>query len=194
MAGADLPLATRLWFAWLCFFRVLFDGAFAGRLWSVREAPSLPPGDGPKPTQPPPSPPLPPVSPPPAGPSPTPALQLLSLLQREGRLIDFLQQDIATFPDADIGAAARLVHEGCRKALRSHVAIDPVRSEDEGARVTLPAGFEADQVKLTGDLKGSPPYSGVLRHRGWRARTIDLPTVVGQHDARILAPAEVEIE
>jgi hypothetical protein len=192
MADDALPFATRLWFAWLCFFRVLFDGAFAGRLWAVREAPSLPMGEPPKPpAAPAPTPAAPPTD---AAPSSTPALQLLSLLQREGRLIDFLQQDIATFPDADIGAAARLVHEGCRKALRSHVAIDPVRSEDEGARVTLPAGFEADQVKLTGDLKGSPPYSGVLRHRGWRARTIELPTVVGQHDARILAPAEVEIE
>ena len=127
-------------------------------------------------------------------PSLTPALQLLSLLQREGRLIDFLQQDIATFPDADVGAAARVVHEGCRKALRSHVTLESVRGEEEGARVTLPVGFDADQVKLLGDLKGSPPYAGVLRHRGWRAQTIDLPRIVGPHDARILAPAEVEIE
>ena len=31
------------------------------------------------------------------------------MLQREGRLIDFLQEDLAAFPDADVGAAARAV-------------------------------------------------------------------------------------
>ena len=71
-----------------------------------------------------------------------PALQLLALFQREGRLVDFLQQDIASFPDADVGAAARVVHEGCRKALRAHAEIAPVRAEEEGARVTLEAGFD----------------------------------------------------
>jgi hypothetical protein len=182
MADAELPLATRLWFAWLCFFRVFFDARFAGRLWSVREAPGLPSGSAPQPLA-------------PAAPViETAALQVLSLFQREGRLIDFLQQDIASFPDADVGAAARVVHEGCRKALQSHAQIAPVRSEAEGARVTLPAGFEAEEVKLVGDLKGSPPYTGVLRHRGWRADKLDLPRIVGKHDARILAPAEVEIE
>jgi hypothetical protein len=185
MADAELPLATRLWFAWLCFFRVFFDSRFAARLWSVRDAPGLPPAPSPQPVAPP---------APPAAAVDTPALQMLSLFQREGRLIDFLQQDIASFPDADVGAAARVVHEGCRKALRSHAQIAPVRSEAEGARVTLPAGFEAEEVKLVGDLKGSPPYTGVLRHRGWRADKLDLPRIVGKHDAHILAPAEVEIE
>lgn len=184
MDDAELPLATRLWFAWLCFFRIFFDSRFAARLWSAREASALPPAVAARPV----------ASPPAPGADVTPALQLLSLFQREGRLIDFLQQDIASFPDADVGAAARVVHEGCRKALRSHARIAPVRAEAEGARVTLPAGFDAEEVKLVGDLKGSPPYAGVLRHRGWRAETLDLPQIVGKHDAHILAPAEVEIE
>jgi hypothetical protein len=189
MADAELPLATRLWFAWLCFFRIFFDSRFAARLWSVREAPGLPPAPVPAPAAPAPAAPSPPRPPP-----EIPALQMLSLFQREGRLIDFLQQDIAAFPDADVGAAARVVHEGCRKALQSHARIAPVRNEAEGARVTLPPGFEAEEVKLVGDLKGSPPYTGVLRHRGWRADKLDLPQIVGKHDAHILAPAEVEIE
>ncbi len=123
----------------------------------------------------------------------TPALQLLSLLQREGRFVDFVQQDIVSFPDADVGAAARVVHDGCRKALAAHATIEPVRTEDEGARVVLPEGFDADAIKLTGGVTGQPPYSGVLRHRGWRATRIELPQVVGGYDARILAAAEVEL-
>ncbi len=123
----------------------------------------------------------------------TPALQLLALLQREGRLVDFLQQEIASFPDAEIGVAARLVHEGCRKALRAHAELEPVRAEAEGARLTVPAGFRADEIKLVGDVKGHPPYSGVLRHRGWRAKSLRLPQIVGEHDAHVLAPAEVEL-
>jgi hypothetical protein len=114
-------------------------------------------------------------------------------LQREGRLVDFLQQDIASFPDADVGAAARVVHEGCRKALRDHASIEPVRGEDEGSRVVLAEGFVHDEVKLSGSVGGQPPYAGVLRHRGWRATRLELPKIVGQHDPRILAPAEVEL-
>ena len=122
-----------------------------------------------------------------------PALQLLSLLQREGRLIDFLEQDIASFPDADVGVAARVVHEGCRRALRSHATLSAVRAEEEGASVVLAPGFDANQVKLVGDVRGAPPYAGVLRHRGWRVEKLELPEVVGAHDARIVAAAEVEI-
>jgi hypothetical protein len=115
------------------------------------------------------------------------------LLQREGRLVDFLQQDIASFPDADVGAAARVVHDGCRRALKAHATIEPVRAEDEGARVVLAAGFAPDEVKLTGSVGGEPPYKGVLRHRGWRATRLELPQIVGEHDAHVLAPAEVEV-
>jgi hypothetical protein len=123
----------------------------------------------------------------------TSALQLLSLLQREGRLVDFLQQDIAAFSDSDVGVAARVVHDGCRRALGAHAAIEPVLREDEGSRVQLEAGFDADEVKLVGDVRGQPPYTGVLRHRGWRASRLELPQIVGGHDARVLAPAEVEL-
>jgi hypothetical protein len=179
----DLPFLTRLWFAWLCSFRVLFDGRFAARVWTIRDVAVLPaatPAPEPAPAL-------------PRAADVTPALQLLALLQREGRLVDFLQQDIASFPDADVGVAARVVHEGCRKALRAHAEIEPVRAEAEGAKVKLEAGFDADTVKLVGDVKGEPPYAGVLRHRGWRARKVTLPSLVGGHDAHILAPAEVEL-
>ena len=188
-----LPLATRIWFAWLCFFRVLFDGAFAGDVWTARErrAGGLPPAPekAEKAEK------L-PSKPAPAMPAALPiesALQLLALFQREGRLVDFLEQDIASFPDADVGAAARVVHEGCRKALRSHAKIVAVRTEEEGARVTLAAGFDASEVKLSGNVAGAGPFAGVLRHRGWRATDLTLPAPVKGHDAHVLAPAEVEL-
>lgn len=141
------------------------------------------------------------VPPPAPGPSVAPlkrtdpdaALQLLALLQREARLIDFVGEDLGTYPDAQIGAAARLVHAGCAKVLREHFSIVPVRDEAEGSRVTLPAGFDAAAVRLTGQVVGQPPFSGTLGHRGWRVTEVRLPQLAERHDARVLAPAEVEL-
>ncbi|WP_394840074.1 DUF2760 domain-containing protein [Pendulispora rubella] len=186
---APLSFFTRLWFAWIAFFRVLFDGEFAARAWDAREPRALPPAPPPpKEIAPPPA-----KEPEPAEKSVDGALQLLGLFQREGRLVDFLTQEIAPFADAEIGATARVIHEGCRKALLSHATIVPLRSEDEDTTVTLNTGFDPAEVKLTGNVKGSGPYRGVLRHRGWRAKEITLPAAVSGHDASILCPAEVEL-
>jgi Domain of unknown function (DUF2760) len=188
-ASFALPFTTRLWFAWICFFRALFDGDFAARAWTVRDALSAPAAEKKEPAAKPARPPA--TTPPP--PSTDAALQLLGLLQREGRLVDFLEQDVAGFDDAEIGAAARAVHEGSRKALRAHVTLAPVREEEEEAKVTLAAGFDAASVKLTGNVTGKPPFAGTLRHRGWRATKISLPVAVEGHDVHVLCPAEVEI-
>jgi hypothetical protein len=138
-------------------------------------------------------PPRPPTPLPPSAATGAAAYQLLALFQREGRLVDFLEQDIGSFSDGEIGGVARVVHDGCRKALRQHAELAPVRSEEEGSRITLAAGFNASEVKLSGNVRGSAPYEGVLRHRGWRAVRLDLPVSVSGHDAKILAPAEVEL-
>lgn len=199
-SGDSLPFFTRLWFAWVCFFRVLFDGAYAARLQAgSAPAPALP-EPSPEPSAKAKSAPSTSVASAKASAPASPeraddeaALQLLALLQREGRLVDFLEEDVASFADADIGAAARVVHAGCRKALRDHVKLEAVRAEDEGARVTLAEGFDAETVKLTGDVRGTAPYTGTLRHRGWRVASISLPKSVGKHDARIVAQAEVEL-
>lgn len=181
-----LPLAVRLWFAWICFFRVIFDGRFAHRAFMVREAkalPAAPEAVRPEAT----------VRQNPTPESPSPALQVLSLFQREGRFIDFIEQDLATFSDGEIGAVARVVHEGCRRALHGHAKLVPIRSEEEGTTVTLPEGFGPAEIKLSGDVRGTAPYRGVLRHRGWRITEVALPTPVQGHDASILCPAEVEL-
>jgi hypothetical protein len=115
----------------------------------------------------------------------------LALLQREGRLVDFIEQDIAAFPDADIGAAARVVHEGCRRALHAHARVTSVRHEAEGARVTLE--HPSEEVKLVGNVAGAAPFRGVLRHRGWRVENLALPHLVGAQNAELVAPAELEL-
>ncbi len=122
-----------------------------------------------------------------------PAVALLALLQREGRLVDFLREDIAAYPDAQVGAAVRAIHASCRKVLDEHLALEPVRSEDEGARVLVERDFDASAIRLTGNVSGKPPFRGILRHRGWRTRRVELPADPLGQDPSIVAPAEVEI-
>ncbi len=126
-------------------------------------------------------------------PTPDAALQLLGLFQSEARLIDFLEEDISAYSDADIGAAARIVHEGCRKVLKEHFDIAPVRTESEGSRITVPKGFDPAEIRLTGNIVGDPPFQGLLVHRGWRAVEVKLPQLSEGHRVDILAPAEVEL-
>ncbi|MFC6671867.1 DUF2760 domain-containing protein [Marinobacterium aestuariivivens] len=125
--------------------------------------------------------------------TPDAALQLLSLLQQEARFIDFIQEDLGGFSDADIGAAARVVHEGSRKALNEYFTLAPVRSEEEESRVTLPEGFNAHEVRLTGNVVGKAPFTGTLVHRGWKVTEVKLPKLAQGHDTRVIAPAEVEL-
>ena len=125
--------------------------------------------------------------------TPEAALQLLGLLQREARFVDFVQEDVAAYSDADIGAAARVVHEGCRKVLGEHFSIEPVRAESEGSRITLAEGFDAAAVRLTGKVVGKPPFTGSLGHRGWRVTDTRLPKLAEGHDASVIAQAEVEL-
>jgi len=127
-------------------------------------------------------------------PSPEAAVQLLAALQREGRLIDFLQEDLSSYEDSQIGAAVRNIHTGCKEALKEHMEIRPVFVEKEGAAVTVPPGFDARAIRLTGNVTGDPPFRGILRHRGWQVERIRLPQTMEQKNHWILAPAEVEIE
>ena len=123
----------------------------------------------------------------------TSAQQLLGLLQREARFVDFVQEDVVAYTDAEVGAAARVVHEGCRKVLGEHFSIEPVRSESEGSRITLAEGFDAAAVRLTGKVVGKPPFTGSLGHRGWRVTDTRLPKLADGHDASVIAQAEVEL-
>ena len=121
------------------------------------------------------------------------ALMLLAALQREGRLIDFLQQDVAGFSDEDVGAAARVVHGGCRKVLQQDFELEPAVRGSEGTPMPLPAGFDAQRIRLTGNISGQPPFRGTLKHHGWIATAIRLPQLSEALDPRVVAPAEVEL-
>ena len=178
-------LLSRIPLAFSAFFGVLGDPDLALRFGAIRHGAARVPAAAPAPT-PAPVPVL-------KEASPDAALQLLALLQREARLIDFVGEDLGTYPDAQIGAAARVVHEGCAKVLREHFSIVPVRSEAEGARVTLQAGFDASALRLTGNVVGQAPFTGNLSHRGWRVTEVRLPKLAERHDTRVLAQAEVEL-
>lgn len=187
----ELPFSTRIWFAWVAFFKILFDGRFAAQVYEPKQI-EAPKAEEPKKEEPKKEEPKPKKVEAPK-PSNDPALQLLALLQREGRLVDFLEEDIAGAADDQIGAAARVVHQGCRKALREHVKLAAVREEEEGAKISLPEGFDPSHVKLTGNVTGKGPHEGTLRHKGWKVTEIKLPTPVDGHDARVIAQAEVEL-
>jgi len=121
------------------------------------------------------------------------SLLLLSALQREGRLLDFLQQEVAGFSDEQVGAAARVVHNGCRKVVQQYFEFDPAAKETEGSEITVAKGFDPQRFRLTGNVAGQPPFRGTLRHHGWVARSIRMPSLSPSLDPRLVAPAEVEL-
>lgn len=182
-SSVNLSFGARLSLAW----RVLLDVPFARRLVAPEPAPPAPSKPGPAPG---PSPAHASVSPERAQAS---GLAVLAALQREGRFIDFLQQDVAGFSDEDVAAAARVVHSGCRKFLHQSLDLEPAVRDPEGATITLAAGFDAQRIRLTGNVAGQPPYRGTVRHHGWVARTIRLPEISAAIDPKVIAAAEVEL-
>ncbi len=157
---------------------------FGGAALPVAATPALP---APEPTPAPPPAPLTPEE------QHAAALFFLGLLQREGRLIDFLQEDIAGASDADLGAASRVVHTGCKKVLSQYLALAPVVTDGEGSTISVPQGFDASRFRLTGNVTGQGPWKGSLKHHGWACTKIDLPTVPTTVDVKVIAPAEVEL-
>ncbi len=184
---ARIPLALRALFA------ILFDGAYALRVQQLDHAPVAAPVPAPVPS---------PAPVPVPAPVPAPelkqadsdsALQLLALLQRDARLLDFVHEDLRGHADADIGAAARVVHEGCAKVLREHFTLQAVVQAEEGSRYQVAAGYDAAALRVVGNVVGQAPFNGTLNHRGWKASEVRLPQLAAGHDTRILAQAEVEV-
>jgi len=159
MTQAHPSLLTRISLAFGTFFAIISDHQFATRIQSLRTAPpQAEPSTTPTAAK--------PAVAPLREAAPDAALQLLGLLQHEARFVDFIQEDIAAYADADVGGAARVVHEGCRKVLHHNFTIQPIRDEAEGSRVTLPAGFDAAMIRVTGNVVGQPPFHGSLTHLG----------------------------
>lgn len=175
--------------------RVWSDADFAARVGLLLEG---------KPTPDPVAVPAAPVEKTPAAPAPAPvpvptasrheALSLLSVLQREGRLIDFLKEPITGFSDAEIGAAARAIHKDCAAVIDRMFAIEPLSARQEGDAIEVPANYDPSQFRVIGNAGGQTPLRGKLAHPGWKAARSDVPAWTGRADAAmVIAPAEVEV-
>ncbi len=121
------------------------------------------------------------------------AVQILSLFQRDGRLVDFLEEDVSAYPDGQLGAAVRSIHTSCRQVLERYLKLEPILASEEDQPVTVEPGFDPAAIKLVGNVTGEPPMRGLLRHRGWRVTEVNLPSLAQGSGRAILAPAEVEI-
>jgi hypothetical protein len=176
---------NRIALAFRCFFNLLFHGALSPetladlRLAPRDAAPVRPAAAAAAP-------------PPPAVRVSDGALQILAILQRDSRLLDFLMEDIAAYSDDQIGAAVRELHDQCRDSIKRYVTLEPVIDGVEGTFAKAPS-TDPGVVKFVGNVPAKPPSGGLLRHKGWRAARIDLPAA-GRQDATIIAPAEIEIE
>ncbi|SCY11494.1 DUF2760 domain-containing protein [Desulfoluna spongiiphila] len=120
-------------------------------------------------------------------------LHLVSALQKEGRLIDFFNEDLSIYSDDQIGAAVRGIHENCVKTLGKYVSCGPVVDTPEGESITVEAGFNPEEIRLTGNVSGEPPFTGIVRHKGWKATKTEVPTLSEESNPDVLAPAEVEL-
>ncbi len=120
-------------------------------------------------------------------------LRLLSILQHSGRLVDFLKEDISKFSDAQVGAAVRKIHQDCGKSLEDLVTLRPIMEENEGSKIKVPQGYDSNNIKVVGNVKGEPPYIGVLVHKGWKAHKKSIPKITGEHQSEVICPAEIEV-
>jgi hypothetical protein len=177
------PLPSRFVLAFKAFFRVFGDRRFAEGVFRLLRGLEASPA---------------PVTATPAKPAAPPQpnlhpLQLLTLLQREGRLVDFLMEDLTGLPDAQIGVAVREVHQKCRRALLEHVPLEPVVTQAEESTLTIPSGYDPSALRVVGNVGTHPPYSGIVRHRGWRARDLQMQPLPSGQNPQIVAPAEIEV-
>lgn len=167
---------NRFFLGFRALFRAWFDPSFAEALSRLVGAPGV---DEAEPTP---------------APSRSDALTFLSVLQREARLVDFIQEPIAAYPDAQIGAAVRDVHSGCKAVFDRLLDLQPLLGEAEGSRVTVPADAPAERYRLVGNVTGAPPHTGQLAHHGWQATRCEIPKWSGDAGAAlVVAPAEVEL-
>jgi hypothetical protein len=156
-----------------CEWRTLRDPDFRAKVEALLAPPAPQPATPPKPSGAP--------------------VRVLALLQREGRLLDFLLEDIQSYSDEQVGAAVRDIHRQCQAALKEHLELQPVLSQAEGSAVEVTPGFDPSAIRLVGNVTGQPPFRGTLQHHGWRVKEIKLSPPPEGQDELILMPAEVEL-
>jgi uncharacterized protein DUF2760 len=167
---------TRLKLAFASFFTILFKGELPAALQGTRPVESAAP-----------------AAPPSGADGPDRAIQMMALMQRDGRLIDFLMEDLGAYADAQIGAAVRDVHAGCRGVLTRYFNLEPILAGKEGERTNVSQDLDPASIRLVGNVTGRPPFPGTLLHHGWRVTKIELPPLAASAGRRIVAQAEVEV-
>ncbi len=182
-----LTVGQRVSYAFTCFFSLLFTGRIPAELLAVvGAAPPPPVAPGPAPAA---------AAPQAAAEDPGDrAVQLLALLQRDGRLVDFLREDLAGYSDAQVGAAVRDVHRNCRQVLDTYAPVEPILPDEEGRPTVVSAPVDPSTVTLIGNVRQQASYRGTLRHRGWRVGRLALPPLPAPAARLVVAPAEVDID
>lgn len=175
-----LAFSTRVAYAFRCFFALLLHGELPQDIARTFGPQSATPQSKPEIEK-------------PAEQPPDRAVQMLALLQRDGRLVDFLTEDVSPYPDSQLGAAVRTIHTSCRQVLDRYLKLESIIASEEDQPVTVQAGFDPAAIKLLGNVVGAPPIKGLLRHRGWRVGEVRLPTLPEGTGRNIVAPAEVEV-
>lgn len=172
-----------LWFIWI-------DEAFADKVERLIEGKAVPAAGEPVAPAP-----VAPVEPKKPAPGRSEALTLLSVLQREARFVDFIKEPIASYTDAQIGAAVRSVHQDCGAVLERLFSIQPLRSQTEGAEIEVPEGYDPAEFRLVGNVPDRGPLRGKLTHAGWRATQCEVPAWNGREEtALVVASCEVEVK
>jgi len=182
-----ISFGRRLTYAFRCFFALVFRGVIPADIAAavLSAGAAAPPHVAPTAAS--------------AAPTPPPedrgdrAIQLLALLQRDGRLVDFLLEDLAPYTDAQVGAAVRDVHANCRRAIDRYLPLEPILADPEGQTTALGAPVDPSTVKLVGNVRSQSSYRGTVRHRGWRVGRVALPPLATPDARFVVAPAEVEV-
>jgi Domain of unknown function (DUF2760) len=172
---------NRISLAFRCFFNLLFGGALSEETLKLLKLSRREPASKPA------------AAAPPAVKTADGALQILAIMQRDARLIDFLMEDITGYADDQVGAAVRELHDQCRDSIARYVTLQPVIDGVEGTFAKAPSN-DPILVKFVGNVPAKPPAGGTLRHKGWRVAKVNLPTLSPKQDTNIIAPAEIEIE
>ncbi|MBF0236158.1 MAG: DUF2760 domain-containing protein [SAR324 cluster bacterium] len=182
-------------YSFICFFRIMFSGKFASMVYAQamllkqeKNTLSEEEVNAEEPTQK-----IESSVPTPQKETLVDGIQLLSLLQKSGRLVDFLNQDITAFPDQDVAGAARVVHQGCKAVIEDYFKIVPLLTEREGSTFKVTAGYNPFEIQISGNTGKVAPFQGEVVHHGWKVETCNLPKITDARARMILAPAEVEI-
>jgi hypothetical protein len=118
------------------------------------------------------------------------ALTVLSVLQREARLLDLVSESLDAYTDEQIGGAARNVLRDTHKSLQQMFGLQPLSQVAEGDSIPIPKNASPMRWRIAGNTASD---RGTLAHAGWVATRVELPKWSGvRDDAWVIAPLEVE--